>query len=345
MVQQHLKEAMNFRLSPATFVMPHWFKNPELGERYLAITLSAIFNQTDPNWRLVLIDDGSSAPETRSYLTQLQQEQPDKIYVIFKATNDGPGVCRNLGVQWAFEHESPFILFNDADDPPSPRRLERVRQVFVEQPATGVVYSTFRVIDQAGQEIALAEMTPSVAEVIEAHRQHPPQGDNAWIAIGTQTGYVNHTSSTAVRTDLAIQFPFPAERVSEDSHTWFRYSAGGGPFVYIDEPLSTYRNTRDVAGSASRSREGGKAGFYTAKARVDTAGFQEAIQIALANNKIRPDQAGELMVRFYLRLAQTLAREGFPRLAADQISAAWAISPELTEQLVIERGLAGEKKN
>jgi cellulose synthase/poly-beta-1,6-N-acetylglucosamine synthase-like glycosyltransferase len=333
---------MNLQDDFATFVMPHWFEHPESGRRYLDITLSAIFNQTDQNWRIVLIDDGSSDERSRRHLAQLQQDHRDKIHVIFKETNDGPGVCRNLGVQWAYEQRSPFILFNDADDPPAPRRMEVVRRVFAERPETGVVYSTFRVIDQDGREIPLAEMTPSVAEVIEAHRRHPPQGDNAWIAIGTETGYVNHTSSTAVRTDLAIQFPFPPERVSEDSHTWFRYSAGGGPFVYVDEPLSTYRNTRDVAGSLSRAREGGKRGFYATKARVDTAGFREAMEIALANQQIQPDQAKELLINFYLRLGQTLAREGHPRLASDQFQAALAVSPSLTQQLIIERRLAGQ---
>jgi glycosyltransferase involved in cell wall biosynthesis len=333
---------MSFQSGSATFVMPHWFENSELGQRYLDITLSAIFKQTDDNWRVVLIDDGSSDDETRLHLAQLQQDHRDKIHVIFKDTNDGPGVCRNLGVQWAYEQRSPLILFNDADDPPDPRRLEVVRRVFVERPEADLVYSTFRVIDQDGGEIPLAEMTPSVAEVIEAHRQHPPEGDNAWIEIGTQTGYVNHTSSTAVRTDLAIQFPFPSERVSEDSHTWFRYSSGGGPFVYVNELLSTYRNTRDVAGSLSRAREGGKRGFYATKARVDTEGFQEAVQIALANKKIRPEQTKELLVKFFLRLGQTLARERHPRLASEQFQAAMAVSPKLTEQLIIERGLAGE---
>jgi len=334
---------MSFQADFATFVMPHWFEQPELGRRYLALTLAAIFDQTDNSWRLVLIDDGSTDDETRLYLARLQQDHRDRIHVIFKARNDGPGVCRNLGIQWAYEQRSPFILFNDADDPPDPRRLEVVRRVFAEQPETGLVYSTFRVIDEAGREISLAEMTPSVAEVIEAHRHNPPQGDNVWIAIGTETGYVNHTSSTAVRTELAVQFPFPSERVSEDSHTWFRYSAGGGPFVYVDEPLSTYRNTRDVAGSLSRAREGGKRGFYAAKARVDTAGFQEAIQIALANKKIQPDQTKELLVKFYLRLGQTLAREGHPRLASDQFQAAMAVSPTLTDRLITDRGLAGEE--
>lgn len=333
---------MNFQTGFATFVMPHWFERPELGRRYLDITLAALFNQTDDKWRLVLVDDGSTDDQTRLHLTRLKQEHRDRIHVIFKESNDGPGVCRNLGIQWAGAQGLPFILFNDADDPPDPRRLEVVRRIFVEQPGAGVVYSTFRVIDEAGREIPLAEMTPSVAEVIEAHHHHPPQGENAWIAIGTETGYVNHTSSTAVRTDLAIRFPFPPERVSEDSHTWFRYSAGGGPFVYVDEPLSTYRNTRDVAGSLSRAREGGKRGFYAAKARVDTAGFQEAMEIALANKKIQPGQTDELLIKFYLRLGQTLAREGHPRLAADQFQAAMAVSPIVTERLIAERGLEDE---
>lgn len=334
---------MNFESAPATFVVPHW--TPDFGRtrRLLEATLDGIFEQTDSNWRVVLVDDASPDPEARAYLRQLQQQYPGRIQAIFKDTNEGAGASRNLGVRWAGKQGSPIILFNDADDLSYPRRLEAVRRVFVEQPATGVVYSTFHVIDQEGRRLSLAEMTPSVAEVIEAHHHDPPQGENAWIAIGTETGYINHTSSTAVRTDLAVRFPFPPERVSEDSHTWFRYSAGGGPFVYIDEPLSTYRNTRDRAGSTSRMREGGKRGFYTRKARIDTDGFQEALRIALAFNKIRPEQTGELLVRFYLRLGQTLAREGEVELAAEQARAARAVSPGLADQLIQEKGLGDQE--
>ncbi|HEU5102016.1 MAG TPA: hypothetical protein VFU22_23500 [Roseiflexaceae bacterium] len=89
------------------------------------------------------------------------------------------------------------MLFNDADDPSDPRRLEQVRTAFAQQPAAGVVYSSFRVIDQDGVEVSIEAMTASVAEVLKAHRHQPPQGDNTWIAISTRTGYINHTSFTA----------------------------------------------------------------------------------------------------------------------------------------------------
>lgn len=334
---------MNFASAPATFVIPHWTPDFQQTQRHLEATLNGIFQQTDPHWRIVLIDDASPDPAARAFLQQLVSRHPGQIHVIYKETNEGAGVARNLGIRWVQQQHSPFILFNDADDLSYPRRLERVRQVFVEQPTTGVVYSTFRVIDQDGQDVPPAEMTGSVAEVIEAHRQRPPQGDNAWIAIGTETGYINHTSSTAVRTDLAVQFPFPPERVSEDSHAWFRYSAGGGPFVYVDEPLSAYRTTRDKAGSKSRLREGGKRGFYTTKARVDAEGFRAAIELALAQQKIRPEQTDGLLVKFYLRLGQTLAREEEVELAAAQFRAAQAISAELTAQWLTEKGLAGQR--
>ncbi len=333
---------MNFQDAPATFVVPHWTPDFRRTQPHLEATLNGIFQQTDSNWRTVLIDDASPDPEAKAYLRQLQSQNPDQVYVIFKETNEGAGACRNLGIQWVYGQKSPFVLFNDADDLSYPGRLEKVRRVFVEQPATGVVYSTFRVIDQEGQVVPPEEMTASVAEVLEEHRHNPPQGDNAWIRIGTETGYINHTSSTAVRTDLALRFPFPAERVSEDAHTWFRYSAGGGPFVYIDEPLSAYRTTRDKAGSTSRSREGGKVGFYTAKARVDTAGFQEALQIAVASKKIHPNQKDDLLIKFYLRLGLTLAREGLAHLAAGQVRAAMAISAIRTAQLIDELGYAGQ---
>lgn len=323
----------------ATFVIPHWTPRFDRSRRQLDAALSSIFQQTDRNWRIVLVDDASPDPAARAYLAAIAGQHPGRVHAIFRDANEGAGVCRNVGVQWAQAQRSPIVLFNDADDLSDPHRLERVRGAFLERPAAGVVYSTFHVIDQDGRHVPLDEMTASVAEVLEEHRRGPPQGADAWIAIGTETGYVNHTSSTAVVTELAARFPFPAERVSEDAHTWLRYSAGGGSFVYLDAPLSSYRTTRDVAGSTSRSREGGKRGFYAAKARVDAEGFQEAIRIALARGAILPEQRAELMARFYLRLGQTLAGEGEVELAAAQVRAALAAAPGVTSQLIAARGL------
>jgi hypothetical protein len=297
-----------------------------------------VFTQTDADWELVIVDDGSDDAAAHTYLRALAERCPQRVHVIFEPINRGAGAARNVGVRWAVARRSPFVVFLDADDLSRPGRLGAVRTAFADPSAPGVVYSTFDVVDPDGRPVPLSAMTGSVAEVIEAHRRGPPQGPDVWIPIGTDTGYVNHTSSTAVRTDVAHAVPFPDERVSEDAHTWLRYAASGARFVYLDAPWSAYRITTDQAGSSSRTREGGKAGFYAAKARVDADGFRCAIELAAARGAITPAAVPELWVGFHLRLAATLAREGLHELAREQVGAARAVSVAATEERLATSG-------
>jgi glycosyltransferase involved in cell wall biosynthesis len=329
---------MDFKNGAATFVMPHYLTDNTKCKAYLDETLQSIFNQTDKNWQLVIIDDLSPCQEAKDYLKEVQKNNPDKkINVILKETNNGPGYCRNMGIKWAYEHDSPIVLFLDADDLADPRRLEVARKIFVSDPEASVVYSTFQVIDENSKIVPWEKLSPSIVEILEGHQQNPPQGINAWIDIGTEKGYTNLTSATVVKTELAYQYPFPPEKVSEDSHAWMRYSAGGGKFVYNGEIPTLYRIPQNTAGSSSRSREGGKHGFYITKARVDTDGFSHAIEIAIANKKIEPSQREELMIKFLVKLGYTLFRENELDLAAEQVVKASTINKELTRKVFAEK--------
>lgn len=334
---------MDFKNGTATFVMPHYRPDNDKTKVYLDETLKTIFDQTDKNWQLVIIDDLSPCQEAKDYLKEVQKKNPDKkINVIFKETNNGPGYCRNMGIKWAYEHDSPIVLFLDADDLSDPRRLEVARKIFVSDPEASVVYSTFKVIDENSKIVPMEKLTQSIVEILEGHQQNPPQGTNAWIEIGTDKGYTNLTSATVVKTELAYKYPFPPEKVSEDSHAWMRYSAGGGKFVYNGEIPTLYRIPQNTAGSSSRSREGGKHGFYITKARVDTDGFTLAVEIAVTNGKIKPSDRDELMVKFHIKLGHTLSRENEMDLAAEQVAKAASINKELAKKVVAERGFANE---
>jgi hypothetical protein len=322
----------------AMWVMPHWTNDFRRSRCHLEAAVRAVFDQTDRDWELVVVDDGSDDPAALAYLRALSERYPQQVHVIFAPSNRGAGAARNVGVRWAAARGSPFVVFLDADDSSRPGRLAAVRAAFGDSSAPAVVYSTFDVIDPDGQPVPLRAMTASIAEVIEAHRRGPPQGCEAWIEIGTETGYVNHTSSTAVRTDVALAHPFPDERVSEDAHTWLRYSGGGARFAFLAAPWSAYRTTTDEAGSSSRTREGGKAGFYAAKARVDADGFRCAIDLAAARGAVTSAAVPELWVGFHVRLAATLAREGQHELAREQVRAARAVSMEATERRLTARG-------
>ncbi len=326
--------SMDFFRGTATFVMAHWANDNVESRFYLEQAIDGIFKQTDPNWQLVIVDDMSPCTEAREYLKKVREKCPEKIYVILKDTNDGPGVCRNIGIKWAYESGSPFILYNDADDISHPERLEVVRSVFVQNPQAAVVYSTFKVIDENNKLVEEKNLTQSILEILEGHRDNPVQGRDAWIQIGTEKGYTNLTSSTAVKTDIAYKYAFPAQIVSEDQHAWLRYSAGGGDYIYSPGIPSLYRIPQGKP-TVSRARI---KHYYEQKAAVDTDGFMEALRIALEKGCFSGDR-DSLLIKFYVKLGETLGRENQNKLAADQIAKAAEISVEKTKEILASRNL------
>lgn len=334
---------MDFKNGTATWVMPFYLVDNTICKKYFDETLASIFAQTDTNWKLVIVEDLSPCKEATDYLREVEKKNPDKIHVIYKDTNNGPGYCRNLGIQWAYENESPFVLFLDADDITDPRRVEVARKLFMEDPTVSVVYTTFKVIDENSAIVPDEKLSPSIMEILEGHVGNPPQGFNAWAEIGTEKGYTNLTSATAVNTQIAFKFPFPPEKVSEDSHAWMRYSAGGGQFKYTGEIPTLYRIPQNTAGSASRSREGGKHGFYMTKSRVDCDGFVKAAEIAVANGKIKAAERVELLIKFYVKLGETLARESEIDLAVELVEKAAALDKEYTKKVIASKSFANDE--
>jgi len=334
------RKNMDVKNGVATFIMPHYLVDNGVCKKYLEETLETIFKQTDKNWQLVIIEDLSPSKEAIANLENIQAMAPkgNKVIILKKTTNDGPGYCRNLGIEWAYNNNSPIVLFNDADDLSHPRRLELARKIMVEDPLASVVYSTFKVIDENSKEVPWDKLSGSIQEIIEGHHGNPPQGFNAWIEIGTEKGYTNLTSATVVRTDVAYKFPFPPEKVSEDSNAWMRYSAGGGKFVYCGDIPTLYRIPQNTAGSASRSREGGREAFYKTKCRVDTDGFVRAVEIAITNGKIQVEQRNELMVKFHLKLGETMRRENAMELAYNEVRSASKYSLEYTNKWIEKMG-------
>ncbi len=325
----------DYEKGTATFVMAHWSQNHEESREHLKQAVDGILSQTDDNWQIVIVDDLSPSLEAREYLKKIKELKPEKIHLIFKATNDGPGISRNIGIEWAYKNNSPIILFNDADDVSHPKRLDTVRRIFMGDPEAGVVYSTFKVIDENMKPVPDSALTPSILEILEGHRENPVQGKDAWIQIGTVKGYTNLTSSTAVKTQIAYKYPFPEVIVSEDQHAWLRYSAGGGKFVYVADIPSLYRIPQGIS-TASRAR---REGFYSEKAVVDTEGFLEAIRIYDKATGLRPEDRDSLLIKFYLKLAETLGREDQNSLAKAQVVKAAGISRIKTEEQIALRGL------
>jgi len=298
--------ALNSNDPPMFFVMPHYRENDAQAYRYFREAIQGLFAQTDPHWQLMIVDDASPAP-VRRQLQQLAEQHRGKIHVILEDNNRGAGHCRNIGIRAAAERGARIILFHDADDISHPERVARTREIFASRPDIDVIYAPFEVIDEQGGHVPVTQLTPSIRQILDVYR-HPPQGRDIWIDMGTRTGYINLTSATSVRTELALRQPFPEQRVSEDFHTWMRYAADGGYFHFEPSIPTHYRIPRHKAGSHSRARIGRD--FYLHKAAMDTDGFEQAMHMALQRNTISSDSIPQLRRSFRQKLQQLLAEEG-----------------------------------
>lgn len=87
---------------------------------YLERTLRSVFEQSLPDFEIVLIDDGST-DSTGQIVEKLQQKDPRLNY--FYKDNGGVSSARNLGIEKA---RGEFISFLDSDDTYEPDFLEKM---------------------------------------------------------------------------------------------------------------------------------------------------------------------------------------------------------------------------
>lgn len=286
---------------PFAFIMPHWRKNNELSKMHFDCAVKSIIEQTDENWVLIIIDDFSPDQEVRDYLNIIQR-QDKRIHIIFNEKNYGAGLSRNLGIRYAAKLGASAVLFNDADDVSDSHRLEVVRNIFLEDRNASVVYSSFKVINEYGVLMNECKIAPTILEILNGHKKDIVNGYDSWIPIATKKNYTNLTSSTAVRINLALKEPFHFSRVSEDAHTWLRYGAHFGKFIYNSSIPSLYRIYENTESS---SRERIK-DFYEIKAKTDSDGFMRAIEIANSRYELDSTTKTDLTVKFYIKLAESI---------------------------------------
>lgn len=318
--------------SPATFVMPVYLDGGERALRWLEEAVQSVLDQTDPRWYLVMVNDQSPFSGTAELLERLSS-QDRRIKVVTLPANRGAAVVRNTGVAWAAKNDSPIVLYLDADDIAHPRRLETVRRIMIDDPDASVVYSTFQVIDEHDAEVPFDKLSEPIQEILECNRLNPPQGDTAWIDIGTVTGYANLTSSTAVRTELAGQYPFPDVRAAEDTNAWILYGAAG-KFVYTPDVPTRYRIPQDAAASSMRERLGGEHEYFSQQCESVRESFAKAINIAIVRGTVGPAEKGRLLAGYHVRTAHTMYAAGYTDLAKQELERAEQASPDHTKKWI-----------
>ncbi len=114
-------------------------------ERYIDQAIDSVLSQSDRDWELVIVDDGS----TDGTADVVGRYQDARISVI-RQQNQGLAGARNTGILAA---RGELVALLDSDDRWRPRFLEMMRRLAAERPDAAVYYCRARGIDADGAEL------------------------------------------------------------------------------------------------------------------------------------------------------------------------------------------------
>ena len=282
---------------------------------YFKESMESVISQTDSDWTAVLVDDASDNEELDEYIANLSDKHKGQIICHKNPVNVGAGLSRNIGIDIADkEFNADVIMFLDSDDLAHPMRTETVACAFSDKDVD-VIYAPFIPIDENGDAIPEEKFPANIRKIMNNNKL-PSTGKEVWKSIVSKEIYINLTSTTNVRTELAKKIPFPNLRSSEDSITWMLYSASGGVFDFIKDIPSKYRIPQIVKNN-SLSTEFGKENFYLDFAHAHLEAYRECIKYAKKRNAITPEEIKPLTEKVFETLVGELNGDGMDEMAAD----------------------------
>ena len=130
-----------------TIVIPCFNYGGFLGE-----ALDSLRAQEGGSPQIIVVDDGSSEPETQEALAAL----PDDVLVLGQ-DNAGPSAARNAGFRAA---QTPFVMALDADDMLPPGALRALKRGFAADATAGYAYGVMRFFGDWSGELRMPRWDP-----------------------------------------------------------------------------------------------------------------------------------------------------------------------------------------
>ena len=215
------------------------------GKPYIREQIDSILNQTYKNWHLTISDDGSTDGTDRS-VDEYTKEYPDKITRVYSRTRFGNAKDHFF---WLSENcTSEYMLYSDQDDVFALDKMSRLMDAMqnAEEKWGGgmpiLVFSDQMVVDEK-----LSVLAPSL---MRYQKQTFDSFDYRAILIqNVVTGGAMMINRSLC--DLALQGRSKNQVIM---HDWWIAAAAArfGKIVYLDEPLSLYRQHGNNSVGAKR---------------------------------------------------------------------------------------------
>ena len=186
--------------------------------RYLTDAVDSVLVQSFKDYEVLVIDDGST-DDTEAIM---RRYGPPVRYI--DQENGGVSTARNRGI---VESRGRYVAFLDADDTWLPNKLERQLGALKENPGYRACYSAFTLCD--------CDLSP--LHVRRSNRQGSVVGD--LLSYGNVVGTPSTVLCERSLFEAAGGFD-PEMSQCADWDMWVRL-ASHTEFLYLDEPLATYR--------------------------------------------------------------------------------------------------------
>lgn len=212
-------------------------------DRFLAATINSVLDQTEQNFELLIIDDGSS--DTSLKIAEDFSKKDSRIKVSTQKNSGKPAIPRNKGISDA---TGELITFLDGDDLYLNCRLEKIAEVFDRHPEVDFVFHDIFLIDIDGKKLGETFLAAN-DYVRRATPYLEPKETGVFLCrpsffgfMATEIAGTTTIAMTVRATALARQIEwFPADlTLMEDYDLWFRLALDGQG-AFLNEPLSCYR--------------------------------------------------------------------------------------------------------
>ncbi|HLL72123.1 MAG TPA: glycosyltransferase [Pyrinomonadaceae bacterium] len=286
---------------------------------YLREAIESALAQTYQNLEVVVVDDGST-----DHTREVSLSFGERVRYFYQEKDDTRGASAQRRAY--AEARGEFIAGLDQDDRWLPGKIERQLKAMQADPALGVVFTRFRLIDGEGRDQGLSPLVGPSGDVF-----HFLLGGNAYCY-----------SSALVRTSAYLKDGHPSVRTGmSDWDMWLRLSRHF-PVAMLDEALTEYR----VHGNAYSSN------FETMARATERVLLRqkEILHPDCADCRAGWRKGWRVVVRAYLDHYHIDSRRGefmraLPSLRrAAALSPAYALSPRQLAAVCKSAGLAALRR-
>lgn len=271
-------------------------------ERYIAEALRSVLAQTFDDFEVVVVDDGSSDNGP----TIVRRFADARIKLVTQA-NRGLAGARNTGIR---EARGAYIAFLDADDRWHPHKLARHVALLDARPDVGLTYSASRFVDDAGNDLGIAQWpSRSSTRPEDVFARNPVGNGSAPVLRREALDAIAFWDDRLQRTCWFDE----AYRQSEDIECWTRIAAGTfWQLALVPFTLTDYRvNTTGLSANTAKQldtwrRFRAKVRMYAPELEAAHGDLAEAFQLRYLARRAITSGDGATALRL-MREALTLS--------------------------------------